>query len=400
MKKWLCVILCMALAAGAVSTGGAAKAAGTPDEDNNRGDIKLASLKAVTDMADTQAVQTPGASMVPSATPGSSAAPEASATPGVETSGIETASPTLVPTPIPVAKERITVNDESVFVIREDAKARTCEITGYTGNANVTTLYIPAEIRGYKVTAVADRVFANCIFLKNLVVKGEADIQGTAVFSGVTPVEIWAGTGSKAASYAAANARVFHPIEGPLTVKAKKENSLTRATLTWSAVNGAISYHIYCKKGKGKYELCKSTAGTSLVHEKLTPGATYTYQINPVFLAGDGESIEGNGSKETAVSMTPAKPKNVKAKGIKNGIRVRWKRNKSVTGYQVYEKVHVKGFKTKFSRVKTIKKNKITSFRSRYKVRGMKYSYRVRTYKKVKGKKIYSPFVTVSAKSK
>ena len=135
-------------------------------------------------------------------------------------------------------------------------------------------------------------------------------------------------------------------------------------------------------------------------NEKLAAGATYTYKIRPVFTAADGESIEGEDSKEAAIALTPAKVKKLKAKGIRGGIQVRWARNKNVTGYQVFMKVHVKGFKTSFNRVKTIKKNKITGYRCKMLVRGMKYSYRVRAFKTIKGKKIFGPFVTVTAKAK
>ena len=81
--------------------------------------------------------------------------------------------------------------------------------------------------------------------------------------------------------------------------------------------------------------------------------------------------------------LTPAKVKKLKAKGIRGGIQVRWARNKNVTGYQVFMKVHVKGFKTSFNRVKTIKKNKVTGYRCKMLVRGMKYSYRVRAFKRI-----------------
>ena len=119
-----------------------------------------------------------------------------------------------------------------------------------------------------------------------------------------------------------------------------------------------------------------------------------------MFATSDGETIEGYASKEISVSMVPAKLKGVRAKGVRGGVQVRWKRNKNVSGYQVFMKVHVKGFKTKFNRVKTINKNKITGYRYKMAVRGMKYSYKVRSFKKIKGKKIFGPYVTVSAKAK
>lgn len=71
---------------------------------------------------------------------------------------------------------------------------------------------------------------------------------------------------------------------------------------------------------------------------------------------------------------------------------VTWKKTKSVSGYQVYTKVFVKGIKTKYSRAKT---QKGRSYKRGMLVHGMKYGFMVRAYKKVNGKKIYGPFTVV-----
>lgn len=367
MKKWISILLCLALVAGMVSVDAKISA----KENMDQSEIKIRSVEA----------------------------------PAVETATVETPSQES-PSPAPTATQKpeftgnLMLNTEKVFTVTVNSQEKTCVITGFTGNVSVTTIYIPEKINGNTVTSVADKVFAACPYLKNVVVSGDVDFEGNDTFSSAEGVEIWGKANGKAAAYAVRTGRVFHPLEGPDKISGKKASSLNKATISWTAVGGAASYNVYRKSGKGEYSLYKNVTGVSFTNEKLKVGATYAYKVAPVFTAANGEAIEGYSSKSATVSLKPAKPKKVRAKGVRGGIQVRWSRNKNVTGYQVFMKVHVKGFKTKFNRVKTIKKNKITGYRCKMLVRGMKYSYKVRTYKTVKGKKIFSPFVTVTTRAK
>lgn len=361
MKKWICAVLCVSMIAGISSV------------EVNASEEKKTEEKMIHVMS-AQAAEV-----------------ETAAT---ETSAVETPAPQLPP-----FMGNVTVNADNVFTTAVNAD-KTCVITGYTGNVSVTTIYIPEKINGNTVVTVSDKVFSECPYLKNVVVGGDVDFQGNTVFYSTAKPEIWGKSAGKSAAFAAMAGLVFHPMEGPAAVSGKKNASLNKATLTWGVVNGAVSYNIYRKSGKGDYALCQNAAAVSFVNDKLKAGTTYTYKVNPVFTASDGEVIEGYASKAVSVAMKPAKPKKVRAKGVRGGIQVRWARNKNVTGYQVYMKVHVKGFKTNYRKVKTIKKNKVTGYRCKMLVRGMKYSYRVRTYKTVKGKKIFSPFVTVTTRAK
>ena len=374
MKKWICAMLCLLAVVGLASV------------------CAEASTEEMTQINPVPSATPAAASVAPSATP--TIVP--TATPSVDTDKLETSVPTQLP---PFTGNKV-IRDEKVFVTAESPSDKTCTITGYIGDVSVTTLYIPGQINKKTVTAVAEGVFTKCPYLKNIVVSGDTELQGTNVFSTVTGVEIWGKTGGKANAFASARGLLFHPLDGPAKVSVKKSSGLKRATVTWDAVNGAVSYHLYRKQGKGQYSDAVNVTAASYANDGLKPGAKYTYRINPVFTAANGDSIEGIGSKETAITMNPAKLKKVRAKGIRGGIQVRWGRDKNVNGYQVYMKVHVKGFKTKFNRVKTIKKNKTTGYRCKMLVRGMKYSYKVRSFKKVSGKTIYGPYVTVTTKAK
>lgn len=436
MKKWICAMLCLSMVVGLASVSAEASteemteknlicadvqesgsgAEGVRERETEQGLSlqKLASQEITSKelvsqkIASQKAAAKPGAE---SAVPASAAPGKASATPAAATavpSIVPTATPsietnkteTAVPTQLPAFTGNKVIKDENVFATTENQSDKTCTITGYTGDVSVTTLYIPAQIKKKTVAAVAEGVFTKCPYLKNIVVLGDTELQGANLFSTVTSVEIWGKNGGKANAYAAGKGLLFHPLDGPAKVSVKKSTGLKRATVTWDAVNGAVSYRLYRKQGKGQYSAGTDLTSASYVNEGLKPGAKYTYRIHPVFTAANGDSIEGIGSKEAVVTMNPAKLKKVRAKGIRGGIQVRWSRDKNVNGYQVYMKVHVKGFKTKFNRVKTIKKNKTTGYRCKMLVRGMKYSYKVRSFKKVSGKTIYGSYVTVTAKAK
>ena len=383
MRKWICGMLCFAMAAGMVSF-----------------DAEATTYNTESGTPDCEAVQEIKA--VPSA-----AVPTKNPVPSAETATVETPSigtavpqPTTVPTPLPVFTGNKIVQDESVFVVSENSADKTCTIVGYNGDTGVTTLYIPKQIKKKTVKAVADGVLAKCPFLKNVVVLGDTEIMGADPFAAASGVEIWGKTGGKANALAAAKGLAFHAVEGPVSVSGKKASNLKRATISWGAVAGAVSYNVYRKQGSGKYALNKNVGAVTFTNEGLKPGAKYTYKVNPVFTASNGDKIEGLASKEILVAMVPAKVKKLKAKGIRGGIQVRWKRDRNVSGYQVFMKVHVKGFKTNFNRVKTVNRNKTTGYRCKMLVRGMKYSYRVRSYVKMGGKKIYGPYVTVSTRAK
>lgn len=186
---------------------------------------------------------------------------------------------------------------------------------------------------------------------------------------------------------------------GTVTVMgAKKDASLKKVTLTWSFAAEAQGYVIQRKAKKGNYaEIARVTDATSgtktYVDSSVKPGSSYTYQICPWRVQADGTVETGSCAKTASVSLVPGRVKGLKAKKGRGRITVTWKKTSGVTGYQIYTKVFVKGMKMKYSRAKTQKARK---YKRGMLVRGMKYGFKVRAYKKVNGKKIYGPFATVT----
>lgn len=124
----------------------------------------------------------------------------------------------------------------------------------------------------------------------------------------------------------------------------------------------------------------------------MKAGKTYIYQVCVFRTRADGTTQVQTEAKTASVKLVPGKIKGLKAKKRGRKIVVTWKKTKSVSGYQVYTKVFVKGIKTKYSRAKT---QKGRSYKRGMLVHGMKYGFMVRAYKKVNGKKIYGPFTAV-----
>ena len=156
------------------------------------------------------------------------------------------------------------------------------------------------------------------------------------------------------------------PLGAAIIMATKKASSLKQVTITWTQSGEAQGAVIFRKSEKSDFaEIARISDGTTQVQTE---------------------------AKTASVKLVPGKIKGLKAKKRGRKIVVTWKKTKSVSGYQVYTKVFVKGIKTKYSRAKT---QKGRSYKRGMLVHGMKYGFMVRAYKKINGKKIYGPFTAV-----
>lgn len=108
-------------------------------------------------------------------------------------------------------------------------------------------------------------------------------------------------------------------------------------------------------------------------------------------------------TKATKKSSNKNKPKKTKiksVKGKKNGFKITWKKVSGVKGYQIKYSTN-KYFFESLTKSKNVKKAKTTSATVKNLRKGKTYFVKVRTYKTVKGKKVYSNWSkvkTVTAK--
>ncbi len=125
----------------------------------------------------------------------------------------------------------------------------------------------------------------------------------------------------------------------------------------------------------------------------------FTLYAKWTVIENDKESVQSGTNeppKEETVqddNKKVTKPKKVKGlklkKSGKRNIKISWKRDKKVTGYQVVMRVGTKG---KYKVIKTITKNKKTTYIKKKLKKKKKYYIKVRAYKKINGKKVYGPY--------
>lgn len=157
-------------------------------------------------------------------------------------------------------------------------------------------------------------------------------------------------------------------------------------TVTWDSVSGATAYHVYrSTKKHSSYKKVATVSGTSYTDKKLKTGKKYYYKIQ----AATGEIVSE--MSDVVMGKTALEVPKVKLSVKKNTVTLRFGKVKGAQGYEIYCSVKKnKGFK----KVATIKK---TSYKYSKLVNKKTYYYRVRAYRKVDGKKVYSSYSKVKA---
>lgn len=177
----------------------------------------------------------------------------------------------------------------------------------------------------------------------------------------------------------------------PAAPKVKGSVTYNSAKVTWKKVKGAAGYQVYRATKNGKYKKVKTTKATSWTNKKLTTGQSYYYKVRAYKNQG-GKNLYSNFSKRLkAVPRTKAPSYKLTA-GKKN-IRISWKKVHGADGYRIYRA------KSKNGKYKQIKdsRSKLRRYTSICLTSHHRYYYKVRSYRIVKGKKVYSPYSTVKS---
>ena len=118
-----------------------------------------------------------------------------------------------------------------------------------------------------------------------------------------------------------------------------------------------------------------------------TPVATPTPTVTPTPDATPTPTVTPTATPTPAVSpdKKPSVPKLSKITTSYNSITVKWNTVSDADGYQVYRKVNS-------GKWKVVKNTTGTSYKDKNVKAGYKYSYTVKAYKKVNGKKVYSGY--------
>lgn len=183
------------------------------------------------------------------------------------------------------------------------------------------------------------------------------------------------------------------------TVKVSS-NSYNSNKLSWNKVTGSSGYEVLRATSKtGTYKSVKTiTSGSTVSYtdKSLATGTTYYYKVR-AYRTVDKKKVYS--SYSSVVSAKPVlKTPSVKLTSGSKKATIKWEKISGASGYEVYRATSKSG---KYSKIKTITKNSTVSYVNSSLTKNKTYYYKVRAYRTVNGKKIYSSYsVSKSVKVK
>lgn len=179
----------------------------------------------------------------------------------------------------------------------------------------------------------------------------------------------------------------------PKNLKAKSQKT-TSIKLEWSKASNATSYKIYQYNSKTKkYKKIATTKGTTYTVKKLKAGTTYKFKIVACATVSKKEYTSSY-SKVLTTATKPTTPKISKLTTKSKKATVQWKKISGASGYEVYMSTSKNG---KYSKIKTVTKTSTVKYTKANLEKNKKYYFKVRAYKIVDGKKVYSSYSSVKS---
>lgn len=170
----------------------------------------------------------------------------------------------------------------------------------------------------------------------------------------------------------------------PSQVKARSQGYDTIG-LTWWAPEGASQYKVYrATSYSGPYSYLATTSNTFYIDKGRTTGKTYYYKVRGI---DPSAQISGFYSAVVKANPTLNVPSGFNAlRSTSSSVRTSWNKTAGATGYEVWRSLSSGG--TFYLRRSTSSLYYInTSLTS-----GRTYYYKVRAYRLVEGRKVYSSF--------
>lgn len=178
-------------------------------------------------------------------------------------------------------------------------------------------------------------------------------------------------------------------------LKAAVSQTYNSIKISWNTVKGATGYNILRKQG-GKWILAGKTKSGSFIDKGLSYGKTYTYTVQAYRKQGNGvaeSEYDGNGLKAKTVLAQP------KITGISSSrygkITIKWSKVAGASGYYLYRSSTKNGT---YKKIKDINKGTTVKYVNSGLGNFKPYYYKVRAYRVVAGKKVFSKYSAIRGK--
>ncbi|MFA9375111.1 MAG: leucine-rich repeat protein [Lachnotalea sp.] len=172
-----------------------------------------------------------------------------------------------------------------------------------------------------------------------------------------------------------------------------KKNKTTSITLTWNKQNNVKGYVIYrydsAKKKYVKISTIKKASTVTYTDKKLSVSSTYQYKVRAYVKVG--KKTKYGSYSDILKTATISKKAVLSVKAGSKKATLTWDKVSSVSGYEIYMSTNKK---SGYSKIKTLSSKK-TNYTKKKLLKGKTYYFKIRTYKKVAGVKLYSSYSSV-----
>ncbi len=179
----------------------------------------------------------------------------------------------------------------------------------------------------------------------------------------------------------------------PITVKSTTISKLSATSynqlkLSWKKVSGVTGYELYRKTSSTSWKKLKGITATSYTDKTVATGTSYSYKVRAYKKVGSKtyySSYSNVKSGKTKLNTTT-----LTVKAGKKQASLSWKKVSGATGYEIVRATSKTG---KFKKVATTKK---TSYKNKSLTKKT-YYYKVRAYRLVNKKPVYSAYSKVKS---
>lgn len=183
------------------------------------------------------------------------------------------------------------------------------------------------------------------------------------------------------------------PASPTVTAKAASYQSIQ---LAWTGGTGIKEYRIYRSTNNfSGFQQIKTVTGTAYTDTALSTGTAYYYKVTACANASNGSTVVSNESAVATATPVMSKPVIKALKLKKKTITVKWNKVAGASGYKIYRSLKKNG---SYKLIKNIKGGNVLSFKNKKLKKKKKYYYKVRAYRTISGKTVYSSYSAVKYK--
>lgn len=181
----------------------------------------------------------------------------------------------------------------------------------------------------------------------------------------------------------------FAIVSAPITGLKFTAASTSSVKLSWNKKSNITGYEVYTSNGRTRLARTKKK---NITLKNLKSGKPYKYKVRTYTVIG--KKTYYGAFKTITVSTKPQAPTITVRSSAKGTVRISWKRVSGATGYEIFAADAANGA---YKKLAIIVKGNTVRYTNKKQKSGAGRYFRVRAYRAVDGKKVYSSYSGVSA---